>query len=102
MSNLLNTLLTMLIILGIVIVIFMIWAVVWRAIFLPIRQKDELLKEREEAREDLLEIQAAKAVEWDKYKELQEENDKLRKSYFSEKERTEKLKEDNAKLQVNN
>lgn len=92
----------MLIILGIVILIYLIWAVIWRALFLPIKQKDELLKEREAAKEDLLQIQAAKAVEWDKYKELQEETDKLRKAHFSEKERNEKLREDNAKLQVHN
>lgn len=100
MNNLIDLLIRFAIILGIVIIIYLIWAIVWRALYLPIQKKDELLKEREEARNDLLEIQAAKSIEWDKYKELQDEIDKLRKIHFKDKEATEKLKEEVAKLQV--
>lgn len=84
----------------IVVIIVVIWFLIWTAIFIPIRKKDEYLKERDKAKTELLEIQAAKSIEWDKYKELENENDKLRKSYFQIKEDKEKLLEDKAKLEV--
>lgn len=95
--QLIMTFLTILLIVGI---IYLIWALIWRALYHPIKLKDELLKEREDARKELLEIQAAKAVEWDKYKDLEDENNKLRKSYFQAKADLDSLKENVAKLQV--
>jgi|LSQX01.3.fsa_nt_gb flagellar biosynthesis/type III secretory pathway M-ring protein FliF/YscJ len=95
-----NALITFAWILIIVVIIAVIWFIIWTAIFIPIKKKDDLLKEREEARTDLLEIQAAKSIEWDKYKELQEETDKMRKAYFQAKEAKEKLQEEKAKLEV--
>lgn len=84
----------------IVAIIAAIWFVFWTAIKYPINMKDAILKERDDARLELLEIQAAKGVEWDKYKELEEENDKLRKAYFSTKEKVESLNSEVAKLKV--
>lgn len=84
----------------IVAIIAAIWFVFWTAIKYPINMKDAILKERDDARLELLEIQAAKGVEWDKYKELEEENDKLRKAYFSTKEKVESLNGEVAKLKV--
>lgn len=84
----------------IVVIIAAIWFVFWTAIKYPINMKDTILKERDDARQELLEIQAAKGVEWDKYKELEEENDKLRKAYFSTKEKVESLNSEVAKLKV--
>lgn len=84
----------------IVALIALIWFIIWTALRYPIRMKETILKEREDARQDLLQIQAAKSVEWDKYKELQDETDRLRKAYFGEKDAVEKLKEERIKLQV--
>lgn len=84
----------------IVAIIAAIWFVFWTAIKYPINMKDAILKKRDDARLELLEIQAAKGVEWDKYKELEEENDKLRKAYFSTKEKVESLNSEVAKLKV--
>lgn len=99
-ENLLNTIFNLLLILGIVIVIFGIWFVVWSMIRHPIRMKDAILKERDEARKELLEIQAAKGVEWDQYKKLEEDIDRLRKSYYQTKANLDNVKEELAKETV--
>ena len=100
-EQLLNTLINTVIVLGIVVVIFGIWFVLWSIIRHPIRMKDAILKERDEARKELTQIQAAKGVEWDKYKEVQLEAEKMRKAYFQTKDDLDKLKSDLAKEQIN-
>lgn len=100
-EQLLNTLINTVIVLGIVVVIFGIWFVIWSIIRHPIRMKDAILKERDEARKELTQIQAAKGVEWDKYKEVQLEAEKMRKAYFQTKDDLDKLKSDLAKEQIN-
>jgi|SRR5690625_350919 len=99
-EKLLVTLFNMLLVLGIVVILFGIWFVIWSMIRHPIRMKDDILKERDEARKDLVEIQAAKGVEWDEYKNLKEEQDKLRKAYFQTKQDLDNLKEEYAKQLV--
>ena len=98
--ELLSKIFNLLGVLIIIVIIALIWFVIWTAIRYPIKMKDDILKERETARKDLLEIQAAKSVEWDKYKELQAEVDKLRKAYFAEKETVDKLTEEKIKLTI--
>lgn len=100
-EQLLNTLINTVIVLGIVVVIFGIWFVIWSIIRHPIRMKDAILKERDEARKELTQIQAAKGVEWDKYKEVQLEAEKMRKAYFQTKDDLDKLKSELAKEQIN-
>lgn len=97
MNSLLSTLLNLLIVLGIVAVIFGIWFIIWSMIRYPIRMKDDILKERDEASKELVKIQAAKGVEWDRYKALTEDLDKIRKAYFQTKEDLDKAKEEVAK-----
>ncbi len=100
-EQLLNTLINTVIVLGIVVVIFGIWFVIWSIIRHPIRMKDAIIKERDEARKELTQIQAAKGVEWDKYKEVQLEAEKMRKAYFQTKDDLDKLKSELAKEQIN-
>lgn len=97
-ENQVKFIMAILTVLIVVALIYIIWMIIWRALYMPVKMKDDILKERDAAKNELLKIQAAKSVEWDKYKELQEENDKLRKVYFSEKERNDKLRDENAKL----
>lgn len=99
-EKLLVTLFNMLLVLGIVVILFGIWFVIWSMIRHPIRMKDDILKERDEARKDLVQIQAAKGVEWDEYKNLKDEQDKLRKAYFQTKQDLDNLKEEYAKQLV--
>lgn len=99
-ESLLNTLFNLIIVLVIFAVLFGIWFVFWSMIRHPIKLKDDILKERDEARKDLLEIQAAKGVEWDQYTKLKDENDKMRKAYFQTKNDVDKLKEELAKEKV--
>lgn len=99
-ENLLNILSAILIILAITIVIYLIWWMIWNMIRIPIRMKDDILEERETARQELYQIQAQKGVEWDRYKEQQDELNNLRKTFFKLKEDTEKIKEEKAKLQL--
>lgn len=99
-EKLLVTLFNMLLVLGIVVILFGIWFVIWSMIRHPIRMKDDILKERDEARKDLVKIQAAKGVEWDQYKNLKDEQDKLRKAYFQTKQDLDNLKEEYAKQLV--
>lgn len=65
-----------------------------------VKMKDDILKEREEAKTELLEIQAAKSIEWDKYKELQDNLTKLQTNYVRLKTELETLKEEKAKLAI--
>lgn len=65
-----------------------------------VKMKDDILKEREEAKTELLEIQAAKSIEWDKYKELQDNLTKLQTNYVRLKTELETLKEEKAKLSI--
>jgi|GEM_PF-2292591 len=99
-ENLVNTLINLLIVLGIVVVIYFIWWMIWNVIRVPIRMKDEILAERDQAKEELQQIQAQKGIEWDRYKELQDEFNTTRKSYFALKEDMDKIKEEKAKLQI--
>lgn len=96
-SQLLDILFNSLIVLAIIIVIACMWFVAWNMIRYPIRMKDTILKEREEARKDLQQIQAAKSVEWDKFKELEDELDRTRKAYFSLKDKQEQTRAEIAK-----
>ncbi len=99
-SQLLNVLLILVIILLILVVFYFVWWMFWNIILIPIRKKDSILKERDDARQDLQQIQAQKGVEWESYKDLKDEMDKTRKAYFSLKEDKESLQEDVAKLQT--
>ncbi len=81
---------------GILLIYFLVWTAIWH----PIKKKDDHEKKLSEERKELQEIQVAKGVEWDKYKEQQNEIDRLRKSYFQLKETAEKEKEQIAKLKV--
>ena len=81
---------------GILLIYFLVWTAIWH----PIKKKDDHEKKLSEERKELQEIQVAKGVEWDKYKEQQNEIDRLRKSYFHLKETAEKEKEQIAKLKV--
>lgn len=98
-NQLLNFTLSLIMILFIAILLYFIWFIFWNIVLLPIRKKDEIKSERDEARQELKTIQAQKGVEWESYKDLKDEFDKMRKSYFSLKEDTQKLKEEKAKLQ---
>lgn len=80
--------------------ILLIYFLVWTAIWYPIKRKDEHEKKINEERKELQEIQVAKGVEWDKYKEQQNEIDRLRKSYFQLKDTASKEKEKLAQLKV--
>lgn len=95
-----SLILSLLGVLLIVAIIAAIWFVFWTAIKYPINMKDAILKERDDARLELLEIQAAKGVEWDKYKQLEEELDKVRKAYFGTKEKVESMNSEIAKLKI--
>lgn len=97
-----STLWTLLFIIIVVALIMVIVFIAWRIIEIPIKGKAEIFKERDEAKKELLQIQAAKGVEWDKYKEQTDELDRVRVALIKEKETHEKLKEDNAKLKVHN
>lgn len=99
-ESLLNTFFNLLVVLAIVVVIFGIWFVIWSMIRYPIKMKDDILKERDEARKELTEIQAAKGVEWDQYKQQQDELNKVRKSYFKTKDDLDKLREELAKESI--
>lgn len=81
---------------GILLIYFLVWTAIWH----PIKKKDDHEKKLKEERKELQEIQVAKGVEWDKYKEQQNELDRLRKSYFQLKDTTAKEKEQIAKLKV--
>lgn len=99
-ENLLNILFNLLFILGIVIVIFGIWFVVWSMIRYPIKMKDAILRERDEARKELTEIQAAKGVEWDQYKKLFDDSDRLRKAFYQTQQDLTNIREELAKEQL--
>lgn len=97
---LIATLIVLLLLLAIIVVIAAISFVFWNIVRQPIKMKDDILKERDEAKKEITQIQAAKGVEWDQYKSLTEEVDKLRKAYFKTKDDHDSLKEDIAKLQI--
>lgn len=98
-TNLIGTFITVLIIAIIIAaIIFLFWTVV----FIPMQKRDDLQKEREKEQKELDQIKIQKGVEWDRYRDLENQLNKLRKSHFSEKERNVKLREDNAKLKEHN
>lgn len=80
--------------------ILLIWFVAMTGIWHPIKKKDEHEKKIAEEKKELHEIQRAKGLEWDKYKEQQDELDRLRKAYFQLKERSDKEKEEYNNLQI--
>ena len=90
---------TLLFVIIIVAGILLIWFLILTGIWWPIKKKDEHNKQMEEERKELQEIQVAKGVEWDKYKEQSDELDKLRKAYFHTKGLNDQAKEETAKLQ---
>lgn len=95
--DLIGKFLTMLIVVAILAgIVFLIWT----AIFIPIVKRNSLEKQIDQEKKDLLQIQVQKGVEWDNYKHLTEENDKLRKAYFKEKELRETTQKDLAKEQT--
>lgn len=81
---------------GILLIYFLIWTGLWH----PIKKKDKHIKELEDTKKELYEIQREKGIEWDRYKEQQDELDRLRKAYFQLKDDTTKMKEERAKLKV--
>lgn len=98
-TNLIGTFLTFLII---AVILAAIVFVFWTAVFIPMQKRDDLKKAREEEQKELDQIKIQKGVEWNRYRDLENELDKLRKSHFSEKERTAKLRIDNDKLKTHN
>ncbi len=99
-NQLISVIFILLAVLGVAIAFYLVWWMFWNIILLPIRKKDDIINERDDAKQELIQIQAQKGVEWDRYKELQDEYDKTRKAYFSLKEDQDKLKEDVAKLKT--
>ncbi|MDY0278126.1 MAG: hypothetical protein RBQ97_08575 [Acholeplasma sp.] len=72
----------------------------WTLVFIPIKKKDKVEKQREQAYNELREIQAEKSIEWDKYKQLTEEVEKLRDSYVGLQKKYNSKQEEVAKLEV--
>lgn len=70
----------------------------FKALIIPVKMNDALIKEKEKVKKELEQIQLEKVNEWEQYKNLMEENDKMRKAYFALKEDQAKLKENMAKL----
>lgn len=93
-------LLDFLVILLIVILLALIWYIVWQAIFLPIKKKDELQKDLDSQRLELQQIQAQKGIEWESYRKLTDEIEKLRMAHLELKNKNDELKEKNAKLMI--
>lgn len=93
--ELISNLLTILIALGFIVLFVYL---VFKALFIPVRMNDALIKERDSVKKELEQIQLEKVNEWEQYKNLMEENDKMRKAYFALKEDQEKLKENIAKI----
>ncbi|MDY0210196.1 MAG: hypothetical protein RBQ91_02150 [Acholeplasma sp.] len=81
-------------------IIMMIWYIFWAMVFLPINKRNATIKELEEQTQELQKIQAQKGVEWDKYKEIVDEIEKVRKSYLTLKSQHDKLLESSAKLEL--
>jgi uncharacterized membrane protein YhiD involved in acid resistance len=82
-----------------VLLLFDVW-IIWTMIFIPIKKKDKIQNQRDQAYNELREIQAAKSIEWDKYKELTDEVVKLRDSYVSLQKKYNNKQEEMAKLEV--
>lgn len=95
-----NLLLTVIDILLVILCIAVAYAIVWWALFIPIRKKQSLDKELEEQRKELEQIQIQKGVEWDSYKDMQNQLNALRKEYLQNKNKLEEYKEENAKLEA--
>lgn len=93
-TDLIGTFITFLIIAIILVVIVFLF---WTAVFIPILKRNKLEKEIEEEKQELLKIRAEVGSEWKAYQDLFDEKERLRKSYFSEKEKLEKLGENLAK-----
>lgn len=93
--ELISNLLTILIALGFIVLFVYL---IFKALFIPVRMNDALLKEKDKVKKELEQIQLEKVNEWEQYKNLMEENDKMRKAYFALKEDQAKLKENMAKL----
>lgn len=93
--ELISNLLTILIALGFIVLFVYL---IFKALFIPVKMNDALIKEKDKVKKELEQIQLEKVNEWEQYKTLMEENDKMRKAYFALKEDQAKLKENMAKL----
>ena len=93
--ELISNLLTILIALGFIVLFVYL---IFKALFIPVKMNDALIKEKDKVKKELEQIQLEKVNEWEQYKQLMEENDKMRKAYFALKEDQAKLKENMAKL----
>lgn len=95
-----NILVNFLIATAIMILILFNWWLLWNMIFIPIKKKDKIEKQRDQAYNELREIQAEKSIEWDKYKQLTEELEKMRDSYVSLQKKFNNKQDEFAKLEV--
>lgn len=82
-----------------ILILFNVW-LIWTMIFIPIRKKDKIEKKRDEAFHELREIQAEKAIEWDKYKDLTDNLTKLRDQFIALQRKFNTKQEEVAKLET--
>ncbi|VEU83148.1 hypothetical protein [Acholeplasma hippikon] len=87
-------------ILIIVVILVSCYALFWWGLFIPIRKKQALDRELDDKRKELEQIQIQKGVEWESYKDLQNQFEAMRKEYFANKNKLEEIKEENAKLEA--
>ena len=97
--DLIGTFITILIIIAIIAVIIFI---IWTALLYPVSKKNDIIKEQKKEEKELEQIKINKGMEWNKYKDLVDETDRIRKALFAEKERKEKLLIENQKLKEHN
>ncbi len=86
-----NLVIGSLMILGIVVIWYLVAFVVWSSIWIPIKKKETLVKEREKEERELDKIKAQKGVEWDQYQELSNEKASLIQANLKLKNQNEKL-----------
>ena len=87
----------MLIVLGVAIVIGLIVFVFWTIVLIPVKEKKKLDQEVVDQKSELEQIQIQKGVEWDSYKELVDETNKLRLAYIKLKKEYDSKVEEAAK-----
>ena len=90
----------MLIVLGVVIVIGLIVFVFWTIVLIPVKEKKKLDQEVVNQKSELEQIQIQKGVEWDSYKELTDETNKLRLAYIKLKKEYDSKVEEAAKKET--
>lgn len=89
-----------LLILLLMIIIYVIWFIFWTAIRVPIKMRDDIFRDREEATKDLEKIRAENMEQWSKFREMTDEIERLRNAYYAEKSKLEKITEEKIKLET--